>query len=161
MRWGNDFPKDEGVGDWKSGEIRIGQSPTLGKTFFEFLRQENTKNDHFSLMQQRFTFPHDGEWKNDFRKTNLAFMWQVTSKNESESEPFMNFSCPAIWILHIFFGFPLWIVLSHVFSCLLVVFLNLISLNLILFLLIKRPIRFSFFGIFAAVGLALEMFRNS
>ena len=33
------FPKDEGVGDWKSGEIQIGQSPTLGKTFFEFLGQ--------------------------------------------------------------------------------------------------------------------------
>ena len=28
------FPKDEGVGDWKSGEIRIGQSPTLGKKIF-------------------------------------------------------------------------------------------------------------------------------
>ena len=37
------FPKDEGVGDWKSGEIRIGKIPTLGKTFFEFLGKENTK----------------------------------------------------------------------------------------------------------------------
>ena len=55
------FPKDEGMGDRKSGEIRIGQSPTLGKTFFEFLGQENTKNDHLSLMQQRFSFPHELE----------------------------------------------------------------------------------------------------
>ena len=53
------FPKDEGVGHWKSGEIRIGQSPTLGKTFFEFLGKENTKNDHLSLMRQCFTFPHE------------------------------------------------------------------------------------------------------
>ena len=64
------FPKDEGVGDWKSGEIRNGQRPTLGKMFFEFLRQENTKNGHLSLMWQRFTFPHDWEWKNDLEKTN-------------------------------------------------------------------------------------------
>ena len=53
------FPKDERVGDWKSEEIRIGQSPALGKTFFEFLGKQNTKNDHFSLMWERFTFPHD------------------------------------------------------------------------------------------------------
>ena len=31
------FPKDEGVGDWKSGEIRIGKSPTLGKNVFELI----------------------------------------------------------------------------------------------------------------------------
>ena len=41
------FPKDEGVGDWKSGEIRIGQSPTLGIFFVEFLGQENTKRPFF------------------------------------------------------------------------------------------------------------------
>ena len=54
-------PKDVGVGDWKSGEIRIGKSPTLGKTFFEFLGKENTKNNHLSLMWQRFIFPHELE----------------------------------------------------------------------------------------------------
>ena len=54
------FPKDEGVGDWKSGEIQIGKSPTLGKNiFFEFLGQGNTKNNHLSLMLQHFTFSHD------------------------------------------------------------------------------------------------------
>ena len=48
------FPKDEGVGKFDSGK-----SPTLGNVFFELLGQENTKNDHFSLTQQRFSFPHD------------------------------------------------------------------------------------------------------
>ena len=41
------FPKDEGVGDWKSGEIQIGQSPTLGKMVFEFLGQETPKTTTF------------------------------------------------------------------------------------------------------------------
>ena len=32
---GYDFPKDKGVGDWKSGEeIRNGKSTIFGKTFF-------------------------------------------------------------------------------------------------------------------------------
>ena len=67
------FPKDEGVGDWKSREIQIGQSPTLGKMFFEFLGQENTKNGHLSLMQHRFTFPHDFAMEKHFGKTNSVF----------------------------------------------------------------------------------------
>ena len=90
------FPKDEGVGDWKSGEIRIGQSPTLGKTFFEFLVQENTTNNHFSLMWQRFTFPHNFGMEKRFWKPNYAFMQQKASKNDSESKPFMIFPCSAI-----------------------------------------------------------------
>ena len=42
------FPKDEGVGDWKSwNKFELGRSPILEKEFFEFLGQENTKTSIF------------------------------------------------------------------------------------------------------------------
>ena len=72
------FPKDEGVGYWESGEIRIGKSTNSGKTFFEFLGQENTKNDRFSLMQQHFNFPHKLEWTKRFWKTN----WGISRESQ-------------------------------------------------------------------------------
>ena len=66
------FPKDEGVGDWKSGEIRIGKSPTLGIFFFEFLGQENTKRPFFPhavvfLLPSRF----------GLKKTFLETQWGI------------------------------------------------------------------------------------
>ena len=68
------FPKDEGVGDWKSwNKFELGRSPILEKEFFEFLGQENTKNDHLFLMQQRFTFSHDFGMEKYFGKINSAF----------------------------------------------------------------------------------------
>ena len=74
------FPKDEGVGYWKSGEIQIWKSPPLGNFFILFLGQENTKNDHLSLMWQRFTFPQDFSMEKHFGKTNSAFMQSKQEK---------------------------------------------------------------------------------
>ena len=137
------FLKDEGVGDWKSGEIRIGQSPTLRKTFFEFLGYENTKNDHLSLMRQRFTFPHDVDWTKTFLETQLGIHAAASKQKQFWIWTLQDFPLFGNLFFHDF-GFPIWIVLSHVFPCLLVVFLNTISLNPIWCLCFERPAIYSF-----------------
>ena len=54
------FPKDEGVGGWKSGKkFELGRAPILEKRFLNFLGQENTKNDYLSLALDHFTSPHN------------------------------------------------------------------------------------------------------
>ena len=71
------FPKDKGVGDWKSGKIfKMGKAPSLEKHFLNFLEE----NVHFSFMQQRLTFDHDLEWKKCFWKPNLEFTQEQESK---------------------------------------------------------------------------------
>ena len=138
------FTKDEGVGDWKSGKIRIGQSPTLGKTFFEFLGQENTKNVHSSLIRQCFSFPHDLDWKKGFLKFELD-IHAAASKQK----------LLWVWTIMIFYPiqrsipfhvliFPMWICPVHVFTSVLVAFLNENAMNLILCLCFEIPTTFSF-----------------
>ena len=74
------------------------------KNIFKFSWVRKHKNDHFSLMRQRFTFPHDLEGKNVFGNP-IGHSCSKKARKTSESEPFTNFSCPTIWILHIL-GFP-------------------------------------------------------
>ena len=131
------------IREWGIGRVGINLNwaeHQFWKNVFWISWEINTKNDHLSLMRQRFTFPHDWEWKNNFEKTNWAFTQQQARKTDSEFEPFRNFSCPIIWIFPLLGNF----VLSHVFSCLLVVFLNTIALNPIWCLCFERPAICSF-----------------
>ena len=73
-------PKDKGEGLEEWEEIRNGKSTISGKKKLIFLEQEKTKNGHLSLMQQRFTFPHDFRMEKRFGKTNSAFTQQQASK---------------------------------------------------------------------------------
>ena len=102
MRWGHDFLRMREWGIGRVGKFPIGQSPTLGKTFFEFLGKENTKNGHLSLMRKCFTFAHDWDWKKCFLETQLGI--HVGSRNEKILWVWtiMSFSYPAIWIVHVF-----------------------------------------------------------
>ena len=88
--------------------------------------------------------------KKCFLENQFSIHAVARKEKHYEFEPFGNFSCLTIWILHIsgfcVMMFPLFnnFVLSHVFSYLLVVFLNTITLNLILCLCVERPAMFSF-----------------
>ena len=58
MRWGHDFTKDKGVGDWKSGvEIRNGQSTIFWKNVFKFSWARKHKNVYLSLTHGCFHLP--------------------------------------------------------------------------------------------------------
>ena len=71
------FPKDEGAGDWKSGEkFEMGRAPFLEKLFLIFLGKKTPKTPAFPSCGGVSPSPHDLDCVEHFGKGILAFMQQ-------------------------------------------------------------------------------------
>ena len=75
------FPKDEGVGDGNNGKNSNWVEHQFWKNIFKFSWAKNTKNEHFSLMQQRFSFPHNFGMEKRFGKKQF-FIQAAASKQK-------------------------------------------------------------------------------
>ena len=123
----------------------MGRPPFLEKNVFNF----SWARKH----QKRPPFPHAAAFhlpsriglNKTFLETQLSIHAATSKKKKSESKPFMNFSCLASWILHIF-CFPYVDFFSSRFSDLIVVYLNTISLNPIWCICFERPANVFCFG---------------
>ena len=139
--------------EWGIG--RVGRNLNLAEhQFWKNVFKFSWERKH----QKRPPFPHAAGFSlpsllglnKIFLETQLSIHVVARKQNHYDSEPFRNFSCSAIWILHVFgfcvMIFPLFdnFILSHVFSCLLFVFLNTISLNPIWCLCFEIPAIYSF-----------------
>ena len=115
------YPKDEGVGDWKSGKFELSRAPLWEKRFLNFLGKKTPKTSIFPSCGN--VLPSLTIWieQNVFGKPILH------SHSNKQEKMILSLNLSRISLVRrsesfTFWGFPMWIVLSHILPYLLVVF---------------------------------------